>query len=311
MSGTVQARSIGMGGTMTSVQDAVGSSLYNPAAMGFYQSTQRSRFTMFLDPLGAAFAVDNQSELSAEDKFDGVDWLSLTGLLVKACAFSSQHFSVSLVLSEHLGANPYMEKKFVSNKGILDWNYNVLSTRIVLANQVSIGASGFLFSSMGNHDVRRLFGSSYGVFLQPGPTVSVGIAYFDLPNNVDSIFLQRYRIIDETINVGIQFQPASYFILSADLRNVSEEDREYTREVHLGSEVIPWSWIAFRGGYYKNLSDNTRLLSLGFGLLNNNFLRSSESQFVFSDYTLNYALQMDYQNNVLNYVHYLSFLFRL
>ncbi len=296
---------------MTAVQDAAGSSLYNPAAMGFYHDNQNSRFSMFLDPLGAAFAVNNQAELSAEEKFDGVDWLNLTGLFVKACTVSSQNFSVALVLAEHLGTNPYMEKKYVSNKGILDWNYNILATRIVLASQVSIGASGFLFSSMGDQSVKRNFGSSYGVYLQPGPKISVGIAYFDLPDEMDTIFLQRYRIIDETINVGIQFQPAHFFKLSADLRNVTEEGREFIREAHLGTEISPWTWIALRGGYYKDLLNHTRQYSLGVGLLNNNWFKSLDSQLVSSHYTINYALQMDYTDKTLNYVHYLSVLFRL
>jgi hypothetical protein len=305
LASTVLSRGVGMGGAVTAVQDGLSNTIFNPALMEFYKYPQTFQLTCFLNPVGGIAAIQERHKLSVKENYDSFDWMSVAGIFVKGIAVTSRSLSVGLLLSEQLPG----EK--LSAQGLLDRNYNALTARLSLADQVAIGVSGFLFNSLNGGNRQRLFGTSYGVFIQPTSKFSVGIAYHDLPNEIQASFLQNSRIVDETINVGISYQPFTSLLLAADLRNATEETESVTRELHLGMELMPFRFCALRGGYFQDEITHHNIISAGIGLFHSHSFTNSEGLLVYPDFIINYAFQVDDRGVRYDLYHFLTLLVRL
>lgn len=312
-SSSLLARPVAMGGAYTSVASGPGCILFNPAALSLYRFPGEARLTFFLNPIGGYVLYKNRNQLALGKKINGLDWLTMLGFFVKSVVYSRPAFAASIVLSEQLPENPFRRsgKRFFPTTGLVDWQYSMLSGRIRLADQISVGAAGYLITSRGLDEKDRYFGASYGVLIKPSRPVSVGIAYYDLPNISATFFKTHSRIIDETINVGISFKPSSTWLFALDVRNVSEELEDINREVHLGMEITLAPLFALRGGVFRNVEDEKYTYAVGMGLLDNGLFRSFERQFLSSDFIINYAVQMEEDFTGNNFYHYLTVLFRL
>ena len=298
-----------MGGTGTGILDGLGSVIYNPATLGFHNYTQSKNFALFFNPIGSISAVRDREKLSVDNQLEALDWLNYAGLYIKALVYSSTSFTTVLVLSEQLTPLPASgeRKSILSGDGILDSNFSTLSARLRLANQVAIGASGFLFTV---REGKRVFGSSYGVFIQPSTAVSVGVVYFDLTDDVGDSFINHSRFEDETVNVGLSYKPFKSFILALDLRNVSEEEQDLNREFHVGMEYSPIALFALRTGFYRAEDTQQNIYSCGLGLLDSNLFHSAQDQFVYKDFSVNYGVQIEQSEKSYHYNHFLSMLVR-
>jgi hypothetical protein len=301
-----------MGGTGTGLLDGLGSAIYNPATLGFHNPAQSRNIALFFNPIGGISALSDRQNLSVKDRLEGLDWLNYAGLYMKALAYSSTSFTALLVLSEQLTPFPVtrQRKNIFSGQGILDSNYSTLSARLRLANQVAIGVTGFLFTARDEQTERREPGTSYGVFIQPSAVVSVGVVYFDLPDILADSFRNQSRFEDQTVNVGLSYQPFKSFTLALDLRNVSEEEQELNREFHVGVEYSPLAYFALRTGFYRKEDTRENIYSCGLGLLDSNLFHGAQGQFVFRDFSVNYGLQIEQLEEVYQYNHFLSMLVR-
>ncbi len=314
MTNSLQARSIAMGGAFFGVPGGLSSAFFNPASMVLFRYPRFTKFAFFLNPVAPVSLIKDAGNLSADKKYDTVDWMNVAGLLTKGFALSRPAFSAVLLLSEELPRQEVPEdvkkNNIISSRGILDWNYDVLAVKLRLAHQISIGASGFLFTSMINDSLNRRFGSSYGINIQPNSYISVGVAYFDIPSRVADLMFIQNRIIDETINVGIMIKPFSSLSFSLDSYNVSEDNAKITRELHVGTEFVPGEFAAFRAGFYREQDTEIDVYSAGLGLIDNNFFHSTDDSFSSHNFALNYGLKVKKVNNNLYYQHYLTFLLR-
>ena len=314
MTNSLMTRAKAMGGAYFSVSDPLSGAFFNPASVNLYRYPRSTRVAFFLNPVGAASLINDANELSSNNKYDSIDWINVAGILTKGFAVSRPAFSAVLVLSEELPRQTLPEnqcnKNLISSKGILDWNYDVLAVKLRLAEQISIGASGFLFTSMIGDSRSRRYGSSYGILIQPYSNISVGVAYFDIPSNVADLMLLQNRIIDETINVGISIKPFNSLSFSLDSYNVSEDNAKITRELHVGSEFVPGKLLALRAGFFREQDTKNDVYSVGLGLIDNNLFRSTDDSFSSHDFALNYGLQLKKLENIIYYQHYLTFLLR-
>ncbi|MBN2410885.1 hypothetical protein JXQ31_04275 [candidate division KSB1 bacterium] len=314
MTNSLRARSKAMGGAFFAVSDGLSSAFYNPASLDLFRYPRSTKFAFFLNPVAPASLINDAGDLSVEKKYDSVDWINVAGLLTKGFALSRPAFSAVLLLSEELPRQEVPDKveknNVISSKGILDWNYDILAVKLRLAEQISIGASGFLFTSIHNDSLKRQYGSSYGINIQPNSYISVGVAYFDIPSNVADLMFLQNRIIDETINVGILIKPFRFLSFSLDSYNVSEDNAKITREIHVGTEFVPAGFTAFRAGFYREQDTEIDVYSVGLGLIDNNSFHSTDDSFSSHNFAFNYGLQVKKVENNLYYQHYLTFLLR-
>lgn len=297
------SRSTSMGGAFTAVEDGVENVLFNPAAMNYTDVGEKVRF--YLNPLGAAAALQDLQSLTSNAKRRAEDWLALGGLLLKNISFSNSNLQLSLLFSEDLrDANlDTSGSAYLDARGLFDENYHAVAGRVSLAKQVSIGASAYFFNLYN----KKTFGSSYGIIIRPSDKIQAGISYYTFPQGVDSLMLGKYSLTNKTINVGISWAPIYQARLALDVRNVSGEDAASPNEIHAGIELLPSYRIAFRAGYFKRGGD-VQKASIGFGIGDFRPFRA-ETDFVFSNFLLNYALQVDInKSSLLN--HYLTFFIR-
>jgi len=306
---TVRARAIAMGGAQTAVLDGLSSAFYNPAALGLRGTPAGSRFALHLNPVGGYSALSYRDRLSARDDYRGLDWINLTGLFIKSVTFSSNSITAAIVLSEELTANPqHPRNELLAPDGILDWNMTAVTGRARLAAQISIGAAGYILTTQSASN-RREYCFSYGVLIQPARALSVGLSYFDCPQDVAGHLFADSRLVDETINIGLSFQPSSLLQFSLDLRNVAEDTAKLiTRELHLGLEISPLSLITLRGGFYQREDDGRAVYSAGLGLFDG---PHGKDHFIFRFLTLNYGFRAIDMPKDYYLQHFMSLLFTL
>ena len=314
---TIYTRSLSMGGAFTAMESGIENALYNPAAMQS-RTIYNAGLDIFLSPVGGTSALLSPSELSQRNDKDAYDWLSAVGLFARALTFSNQLLQLSLVLSEELPDNPEKldEKKIVSTRGHLDWNYHMASMRLSLAKQVSLGVTGYAFNMLREDELRNnsglmhRFGASYGILMRPSDNLTAGVSYFKFPAKVDSLMLMQHRITDKSVNIGVVYNPFPRLSIALDFRNVSEEENNSTNEVHAGIEFVPTRFLALRTGYYRQNLEKIDTVAAGFGLGDYRSFVAQTDRFVFSNIILNYALEIASVRDDPSYAHYLTFLIR-
>jgi hypothetical protein len=310
---TIRARPQAMGGAFTAIRDGISSAVYNPAGLQLHKIPKQPRFSFFLNPIGSAVGLRDPHSLKSDSTWRTPDAIAAAGLFIKSIALSWSAFEAVLVLTEMLPSPSYESKnrQFFYSENILDRYSNILATRLQLAEQISIGTSVTFYNFDENHEKRILYGSCYGILVQPNKKVNIGLAYFDTPARVAPIRTKLDRFVDETINLGISWRPLQATLLSLDIRNVSEEQKTITREIHLGTELIPFQHLAIRSGYYRKPLDKENVFSVGIGLLSTNFLRKSRGSPDNPNWIFNYAFVYDDHAGNYEIWHYLSFLLRI
>jgi hypothetical protein len=309
----IQAKTIGMGGAYTAVAGGPASIVYNPASLELYRYPKAGRFTLFINPIGAEEGLRDRKNLNKACAMRGLDWLNYAGMFLKAIVYSRPNFSAAILLTEELPGNPAEKenKELITSDGLLNWNFGVMTCRMHLAKQISIGASGYLITARGMTETGRKYGASYGIRIQPSAKFAVGVVYFDFPREVAGLFFTDNRIIDETVNIGASYKPFSALLLAADLRNANEEERTITRELHLGMNLLIFSFLSLQSGYFHTKDENRDVYSLGVSLLNSDLFHSAENQFLVPDFTINYAVRMKTLHNSFDYNHYLTIAIRI
>ncbi len=314
LSNTALAQVRSTGGACIADNYGLAGTIYNPASVNFYRYPASPKFAFFVNPMGTVSLIRDRNELSADNNLEGIDWLNYTGIIFKGIGFSMPTFTAALLLTEPLKQSPQSAgkttKEMFSGKDILDCNYSVLALKLKLAEQVAIGASGFLFTIRENDIIQRTQGTSYGVQINPNPRVSVGVVYYNFPELVSGYMLEHNRIIDETINVGINVKPYKNLSLNLDVYNVSEDNKKYTRELHFGVAAEPMGLMAIRAGLYREQDSQIDIYSFGLGFINTNIFYSTDNSFSFNDFALNYSIQFWQTSGQNYYHHYLTFFVR-
>ncbi len=309
---SVFARAMGMGKAYTAVKDGLASIIYNPAA--FQEQPPGSPFHLYINPVGAYAVSENWRVLQNTDENRSIKGLGLAGLVFRSAMYATSAFRLTLLLSEELPDCPtdIGGSGEFSGERVLNWHYHTLSTQVRLAEQVSIGASGYAFMLMNEEDDRyqKKFGGSYGIIMNPSIKFSAGIAYYALPDIADSLFYKQHRIVNETVNVGIAYQPSQNVTVALDVRNVTEEDKLSSREIHVGAEAVLGSFFALRGGYYHRIDQND-IYSCGLGLADHKLYPSQEEHYFFNRLSLNYSMEIFKQEPDYSLTHYVTMLFRL
>lgn len=261
---TSKARPLSMGGAFAAIENQLSALDFNPAGLNL-QSQQRNQFFVFYNPFGLAAMAKNWEQLKSERL--PFEWV------VRGVGLRLGRVSMGLSLGEERIANieKYQDIDFFESKIYTEERNGSFGISVALAPRVIIGAATEAFYQK-DVDTKIQWGYRYGVILKPKTYFSFGLSYFDFPNDYGDARIPLERLTDESLNIGLLFQPVKAFKLACDVRNVSEASDYIAQEPHVGVEFIPYHHIAFRAGYYQiedGLKDN---YSFGLGLIDNNIL---------------------------------------
>jgi len=281
---------ISMGGAYAAVEDGIGSIAYNPASVKFWNLKRGFHFSLIVNPVASTglflYYKDNQITPLSEGQ-----WWSVARTLVKGVVFSIPPFQAGVRLYEEplqryrnlSGKNIFSARSFLSN------HYETAFTRINLADRFSLGGTLSYYTFEDSGRVKRGLGASYGMLIKPARNLNVGIMFYDVPDAIQNIRLPLERMVDETVNVGLSYTPFHGTTTSLDIRNISEETKPASREVHFGMEQKFGRVFGVRGGYFQENETRKKYFSAGIGLLSTNLFRPDNAKYDSADYVFNYS----------------------
>ena len=288
---------ISMGGAFTAVEDGIGSIAYNPASVEFWTLNKGFRVSLIANPVAPAglysYYKDNQNSALSSGQ-----WWDVAKTLLKGVIIGIPEFQAGVILYEEplarytklSGNNIFSAQHFLSNQ------YETAFARINLADIFSLGGTLSVYTFEDSGRVRREMGASYGILIKPTRNLNVGVMFLDLPNAIQNIRLPLERMADETVNVGISFKPFRGTTASLDVRNISEETKPASRELHFGIKQRIGNFVGLRGGFFQENETHQKYFSAGVGLFGANLLRPGRSKFDNPDFLLNYSYVISKDN---------------
>ena len=253
--------------------------------------------------------ISKNEWMKAQNDVSGSGWWDFVRTLPKAIVLSTAKWEVGIVNHEELESrqNYHPNSRFFEHQNFFQHHVENFVVRVRLADQVHLGGSIQYYSAFMNDSLLHGFASSYGVFLRPNPKLDFGVVFISLPSRMKNIRIDHDRFDNESVNIGISYHPFSQTTIALDLRNLSEETQNTTREFHFGLEQGFWHQFYLRSGYFKDRMSNSNRLTFGFGLLNLNLLRFRESKYYSPNLIINYAIMLEPGSSNNSRWHFFSF----
>ncbi len=277
-SGSARIRALSMASAYTSIEDDFSAGFYNPGAFKVNAPRSERPFRVFFNPMGV---VTGLHDFSTYD-FDNINDEELTtkealyslATILKGAVFTTSVFNVGFglweeVIPEVISSDSIAtgSGRFFSYENLIHQSFHSAFFNIKIAPSVTFGLSGTLYSERENGKIIYRSGHTFGILLDPNPKMKVGIVYNFLPKNFENARAGLESLGNETITSGISYYPDLNTVLSIDLRNLTREDKESSREIHAGIERKIVEQVAFRAGYYRKKSTENDVLSFGIGIL--------------------------------------------
>ena len=291
-------RPVAMGGAFTSLEDDIETICFNPGGFTMYTYPKDMKVTVFLNPLMSLLASKYYSNNFSEN-IDFENFLKTSALSVKSIVLSVKQFETGIIMGEESFDNVSKNKKsqFFAYSDLWNDNSNTVFVKLKLAQRVSIGLSGTYFLREMNDTKKTGIGFSYGIIMKPNNRLNVGLSYVDLPNSMADFYARLERIVDETMNIGLSYKLSSGTIIATDIRNLTEENKENVRELHIGLEQRVFRILAIRGGYFKDRNANVHTFSAGLALIDSNIFSSQENKFYHNNFIIDYAFVHEHNAN--------------
>jgi hypothetical protein len=301
---TVKARSLGMGGAFSAIEDDIASLDFNPAAFSTDTRSDRIQVSFFFNPLGPVLVLNNWGK--------NKDWDVPISWILRGSALSFGRINVGLLLGEEVFSvdDDYRKAAFFEGSFFDHRRNTSLGFSLALSPLVSIGIVGEVFIREFESKKRMEFGYRYGVLIKTRSNLDVGLCFVDFPNDLKHERFELEGLEDETLNVGVSYTPWKRLKFSVDVRNVSDDEKRAVREPHLGLEITPITHLALRGGYYRERGGGREALSFGLGLFDWNSLLSENRRYSHSMFTLNSAYIWQWTDNQLDRWFILSSIIR-
>ena len=296
------SQSLSLGGP-AAMEGGILSAPLNPAGFSLCRDSYKPRISLFLNPAGSFIAFQGMQESEwSDDEIAYDDAVIPALLLVKGVGLSYRALNAGLLFGQQYPAGTDF-KRFFEYYPIFDGYYNRFFMKLELDEKVHIGVSADMFTTDMKLDG---WGYSYGVLLKPGK-LNAGVFYCKVPVEHKNDVLPGHRLVSETINAGVSWQPLDFMKLYGGLRNISEKNSEAFLEPHAGIEAVPWKHTAIRAGYY--LEDGSEsAFSFGLGLCDLNDFRALDDVTPVREYLLDYSVSI-LPGNIT--IHSFSLHFRL
>jgi len=309
----LKTRPLAMGGAFTSVEDDLAAVLFNPGNFRLYNNKDFG-ITFFFNPLAAFMASQHYSD-NFDKKISNENVLNSSALLLKGIVFTLKFVQCGFILNEESFAHirTYPNIKFFQFNDVLKHSAHTFFACLQLAERVSLGCSSTYYNEKIDNRMNRGFGFSYGIMLKPATNLNVGLSYIDFPERLTGYRSPLERIEDETMNIGVSYTPFRNTIFSVDVRNLTEDNKENVREVHIGLEQSIDNALAIRLGYFQEkFLPPRRIYSCGIGLFDANLFRKKQHHFDHHHFIMNYTFL--YQETAMkkpNHWHLFSLLIPL
>ena len=273
-SGSVRGRALALGGAYYSLEDDLSAGFYNPGAFRVNATRSERTFRVFLNPIGAATGVYDLMKYdldhTEDNAFTGREALRIIGTALKGAVLSTPAFDVGFGLSEEViptSINNMSGKRFFSYEQLGKNSFHSMFLNLKIAPTVSVGASTTAYTWRENDKDNHRAGHSIGVLLNPNPKLKVGLTYSNFPNKISNVRMGIESVDDETVTSGVSYYPDNNTVLTLDLRNLTSEDDDTSREIHTGIERVVFSRFAMRAGYFREKIEKSDIYSFGVGIL--------------------------------------------
>jgi hypothetical protein len=265
--------------------------------------------------LGLAAAIDRHEDLHGSEAIRGKELATMLELLVHGLAYGDRSFQLAALIGE-AAASPYTtsDDEFLDAQDYSSNQYSLMAGRVQFADRVAIGGSvGFYYR---DQTTGRRWGTgwSYGVTVVSGRNIRVGLSYWSFPKHMSDYRAEPERMVHEAVNLGVSYQSPFGTLLAMDVRNLGEESRTPIRELHVGIEQKFLQWLALRGGYFQDRTDQRNIRNLwsaGIGVLDQNLWRALRGRMQEPDWALQYGVMLRKQTPQDVYYHTVTFLIRL
>ncbi|MFC1561444.1 hypothetical protein ACFL6I_08810 [candidate division KSB1 bacterium] len=289
-----RSRAVAMGGAITAVNDDMGAMSFNPGSYSLFEDRRGLHYTVALNPILPLVSSD-QPDNFIYNRDNGLQsFAGALQYLVKSIGMSYKLLDIGILLNEEqIISRP--GGRFFDSEDFIDNLYHTAVANIKLSTQVSIGVSGSYIRNSSNGSVDKGTGFSYGVLLKPSSIYQVGITYIDFSDHIPNTRKRFERLADESLNAGIMVMPWNEVILSVDVRNLTDSDKQDNfglQEFHFGFEISRIPHLALRGGYYREKDESlyTHVYSAGVGLLDVNRFRPLMRKFDHKTPLLSYTM---------------------
>ncbi|MBD3289820.1 hypothetical protein GF337_13520 [candidate division KSB1 bacterium] len=308
----VKQRPLAMGGAFTSVEDDLEAVLYNPGSFNLYENEKQHRLTIFINPMSLLIASRHYSENFTE-KIENTNVLNASALLFKSVIFTAKFFNAGIILGEESLNNIRQNERssFFSFNDLWNNCSHTIFSNIQLAPKVSMGLSGTVYYDKTGSTRISKYGFSYGILMKPNPHINVGLSYIDFPKELPNYRTNLERMFDETMNIGISYRPFPGTTLSVDVRNLTEENKNNVRELHVGFEQSFFGIISLQGGYFQENYTKNNSYSCGIGLFDSRLIHKRQNEFGHHNYSLQYSFVYQEEEKGFNRWHFFSLLFHL
>ncbi len=303
-----KSRAIGLGAAFTAVEGGLATAFYNPATFRFAQADKGIKFSLVINPLVSAGIFHYYSNHSGPES-TSEKWLRIVQTLPKAVVLSTPNFEASFINHEELESREsfHPNTQFFEGDDFFDHHVESFVLRVRLADQIQMGGTINYYTAVVNDTLQRGLGSSYGIYIRTHPKLDVGIVFISMPGKMKNLHLNYDRFEDETVNVGMAYHPFHSTTLAVDVRNLTEESQQTTRELHFGFEQGILNQFFLRAGFYRDRNLAQNRLTVGFGLLNLKPNRYDHPVYQSPNLVLNYALMIEPGNRNSTRWHFLSF----
>ncbi|MBD3371814.1 MAG: hypothetical protein GF403_03760 [Candidatus Coatesbacteria bacterium] len=320
----INTRPLGMGGAFTAVPCEFEAALYNPAAFvhgqGFGGLLDLGLTGYWLARGFDSAAREADVELGGAPDSDYLT-LALTTLLgARGLSYTVGGFSAYLNLWEASLADPatYADRHFFHVDGLWANRSNTLGLCYSFAEDgVSLGADVTYYSrevpveGVADDDGpvyerRAGYGFTVGGLWEFTPGARLGATFVELPDGLENARAGLEGFGDETINLGLSWNPYPDVVVALDVRNLVNARAAGFRELHVGLDQRLMPHVTFRGGYALT-ADEEHLWSLGLGVGDGRLGAAGgiETNLAQPNYILNYSFVKN--QTTLDAFHLLSF----
>ncbi len=272
--GFSRARALAMGGAYHSVVDDFSSGIYNPGAFKLNATADERKFRLFFNPAGSAVLfndyADHDRDYARDGELTAAEGLYAASMIFKGIVLEHQFFDLGvnfgeeIIASDSLGIN---DKRFFSAEGQSLGSFNSAFMNVKIASSVSLGITGTMYRIRDDGETSYYGGYTFGVLMNPNPKLHVGLAYNSIPDEVEGTRFQLESLEGETVTGGVSYYPDENSVISVDVRNLNKEDKNASREIHVGLERCFFDRVALRAGYFRKKQTRHDVYSFGIGIL--------------------------------------------
>ena len=229
------ARPMGMGGAYTGVQDSLQCHFYNPAAVEFAPGREMD-FHISLDLIRGLYIFIMMAD-AADIEFDDDD--TVWGLVLVSAMLSTANVSFA-------NDRWFFKINFLDQLITQGPDFPMYSTSATVAYKFSgaltgfqTGVTGHLYN-LASSSLPQGYSISWGLFYRPADRspFSFGLFYFHASDDMPYIRKPFEQVLNNTFNFGAAYEIVENLVLSFDLRNINNFNRDAYLQPHLGIEKV-------------------------------------------------------------------------